>query len=137
MEIKNNKFLVLVGVFVLGFVFSSVLFGKLKQGVSFGGVADDYRFLTVATSSQMAVTTTSSLILATSTNMDRRYVALVNYGANVVYLGFNGAPAVVGSGISLNASGGSYEIIPGQNLYMGAISAISSGGNSSLSVVEK
>lgn len=88
---------------------------------------------TFSTSSQQLIATASTVVLATSTG--RQYAVLVNDGANPIYLGF-GKAAVVGQGIRLNATGGSYEINY-ENLYVGAINAIASGGSSNLTVTAK
>ena len=72
--------------------------------------------------------------LALAANANRKYAIFVNDSANIIYLGL-GAAAVVGSGIRLNANGGSYEI-NWQNLYTGEIYAIAGGAGSNLSIIE-
>lgn len=92
------------------------------------------RFNSVASSSAMAITTSSARITATSST--RQYIAIVNDGSNVVYLKLSDSPAVINSGIRLNASGGSYEI-NSENMYTGSITAIADGGTSIITFTEK
>ena len=86
-----------------------------------------------ATNTSAAVTNTSSQILAASSS--RTYAAITNDGANVVYLSF-GSTAVAGSGIRLSTSSAPYEI-NSENLYPGAIYAITPTGTSTVSIVQK
>lgn len=67
-------------------------------------------------------------------NQNRMHVVLVNDSSQVMYLAF-GADAVIGSGVRLNASGGSYEITP-DNLYNGEIDAICAGGQANMTILE-
>lgn len=85
----------------------------------------------------MAVTTSSSQILASTTCS--QYIALVNDGSNTIYLALDAdKPAVANQGIRLNSSGGSFEMSANDaNLYNGAIRAISTTGNSSLTITCK
>jgi hypothetical protein len=69
------------------------------------------------------VTTADQEIVAVNPN--RRYLLVQNDSDTTVYLSLNGA-AVVGSGIRLNANGGSYEV-NFTNLYTGAVNAIHDG----------
>ena len=68
-------------------------------------------------------------------NSERRYLALVNDSDTDVYLAL-GEDAVLNKGIRLNASGGSYEMLEGQNLYTGAVNAIASAATKRLTVQE-
>jgi len=61
--------------------------------------------------------------VALAANIQRKYAVLINDSANPIYLNFTG-PAVVNTGIRLNAAGGSYEMMPG-NVWRGAINMIS------------
>jgi hypothetical protein len=97
------------------------------------GASGANSFSGAVTNTNAAVSGTSAQVLAG--NGFRVYAAIVNDGANVVYLGL-GEAAVAGEGIRLNASGGSYEI-NSQNLYLGAVNAITTSGTSTLTVVEK
>ena len=94
-----------------------------------GGI-DLYR---IASSSAITVTTTSGLLRATTSGSG--YAAIVNDGANVVYLNFGDRPAVLYSGLRLNANGGTFEIND-ENLYKGAIRAITASGNSTTTYFE-
>jgi len=133
---NNYKILYSLAVlFILLVIVVVISNGKLStNSVSLGSINESQSnlFLTVATSSGMTVTTSSSLVTASSTN--RSYYVIVNDGSNTVYLQFNDKDATVGSGIRLNANGGSYEINP-DNLYRGAIRAIASGGSSNITVM--
>lgn len=104
---------------------------NISSPVSLGdsGQSNVIRAMNVSTSS--TVTTSSSQILATSTS--RVYAAIVNDGANPVYISLAGSPAIAGSGIRLNALGGSYEI-NFSNLVISGITAISTGGSSNVTV---
>ena len=79
------------------------------------------------------VTTASTEIVATRPR--RGYCSVQNDSDTVIYLAL-GYPAVVGSGIRLNANGGSYEI-NFTNLFTGAINAIHGGsGNKNVCIQE-
>lgn len=100
------------------------------------GDTDSIRFNSVNISTSKLVTTTSSQILATSSS--RVYAAIVNDGANPIYLNLNGdKPATLYEGIRLNANGGVYEIIAGENGYFGGVQAITSTGTASTTVIER
>ncbi len=80
------------------------------------------------------VTATSSVALAA--NSSRRGALLVNDSTQEIFLSLRtGSPAVVGSGLRLNANGGSYEI-NNTNLTLDAISAIAANGSNNLTVHE-
>lgn len=68
----------------------------------------------------VVVAAVSTLVLAADAN--RVDAELVNDGDNTIYLS-RGIPAVIGSGMRLNARGGSYRIGT-NNLYLGAIYGI-------------
>lgn len=82
------------------------------------------------------VATTSTLVAAN--NPSRQEITIVNdHATQVVYLAFATTPgvtptAVASSGIRLNAAGGSYTTTS----YTGAISGISVGGTSPVTVAE-
>ena len=69
---------------------------------------------------------------AVAAGATRRRLILINDSDSVIYLGI-GAAAVVGSGIRLNAAGGSYTMGPGDNV-TAAIYAISGGAAKNLCV---
>jgi hypothetical protein len=94
------------------------------------GSADFNSFYRIPTNTLVTCGTGSTLAIASSSA--RQYTALVNDSSNSVYLSL-GSAAVSGSGIRLNANGGSFEITP-DNLWTGAIYCIAS-GSSNLSVV--
>lgn len=69
-----------------------------------------------------------------ATNPNRMHLVLVNDSTQVMYLAF-GADAVIGSGVRLNASGGSYEMTP-ENLFTAEIDAICAGGQANITILE-
>ena len=74
---------------------------------------------------------------AVAANTSRRYLLLVNTSSNVISLGFGSNAAVLHSGITLNANGGSYEISEAAgNLTTQAINAIAGAAGSNLSIQE-
>lgn len=79
------------------------------------------------------ITVGTSSVDALDASSGRVYAVLVNDSANPIYISLNGAAAVVGQGIRLNATGGSYEINL-SNQYIGQINAISGTGGSNLTV---
>lgn len=69
-------------------------------------------------------------------NAARKWAAFVNDSANVIYLAF-GTAAIVGSGIRLNANGGSFEMSKKLgNLSLGTVRGISGVAAQNLTVVE-
>jgi hypothetical protein len=80
------------------------------------------------------VGTTSVLVLGA--NGKRYYAVFVNDGSTVIYLHLGPGPAVVNTGIRLNANGGSYEITL-QNPYWGPIYAISTEADKVLCTTEQ
>ncbi len=85
----------------------------------------------VILNSQATVGVTSSIVSPLSATF--RYGLFTNDSANTIYLSI-GTPAVVGSGIRLNANGGTYEI-NNLNPIRGDIHAISAVAGSNLSYV--
>jgi hypothetical protein len=75
----------------------------------------------------------STAILAA--NPDRRYLLLVNDSNANIYVSL-GAAAVLYTGIRLNAGGGWYEMLDGQNLYTGAVNAIAAAAAKNLTYLE-
>lgn len=88
--------------------------------------------ITTATPATVSVTTTSGTVLAA--NAARKDAVITNYGTVGCFLA-RGATAVAGQGIYLAPSGGAYNI-DANNLYRGAITAITASGTASLSVSE-
>lgn len=80
----------------------------------------------------IAVQDTSTLVLAA--NPKRADAVFVNDSNQPIYLA-RGNVAVMNEGIRINASGGSYEITR-ENLFLGAINAIATGGDKNLTVSE-
>jgi hypothetical protein len=68
-------------------------------------------------------------------NGDRRYLLLVNDSDTIIYIAL-GANAVLHTGITLEPNGGWYEMLDGQNLYLGAINAITTVAGKVLTYVE-
>lgn len=75
----------------------------------------------------------STLILAN--NINRVGCDLINDSKQVMYLA-RGADAVIGSGIRLNASGGSYRIGT-SNLWTGEVYAICADGQANICISEE
>ena len=72
---------------------------------------------------------------ALAANVARKYALFVNDSANPIYIRMGGI-ATVGTGIRLNALGGSYEMMPG-NCWRGTISFISAVAGDRLLVTER
>lgn len=88
--------------------------------------------LNPASPTAVSVGTASTSVLAS--NSSRTGLVLVNLSSNLISLAF-GVPAVLGSGITLNANGGTYEMDP--NIFStAAVNAIAAGVGSALSVQE-
>lgn len=88
----------------------------------------------VATNTFATVGVASAEALAA--NVNRRCATFVNDSANTIYLAF-GAAAVVGSGIRLNANGGSFTMQAGDALFtLLDVRAIAGGAGSNLCIVE-
>ena len=84
------------------------------------------------TDTAVLVQDASTLVLAA--NPKRADAVFVNDSNQPIYLA-RGNAAVMNAGIRLNASGGSYEI-DNNNLFLGAIYAIATGGDKNLTVSE-
>ena len=80
----------------------------------------------------VSVAVATPLVLAA--NESRVNAVFVNDSSEVIYLA-RGNAAVIGSGIRLNANGGSYEI-DASNLFVGAVNGIATGAGSNLTVSE-
>jgi len=92
---------------------------------------------TLTMSAPDAATVGAASAEAVAANTSRRYLLLVNTSSNVISLGFGSNAAVLHSGITLNANGGSYEISEAAgNLTTQAINAIAGAAGSNLSIQE-
>lgn len=129
---KTEK--IVIGLITLGLFLTAMMvmnLGPLKVSVSQPlGSSTDNRFTNIPTNTSFVCGPTSNLAVATSSS--RQYVALVNDGTSVVYLGL-GTTAVTSKGLRLNASGGSYEMDT-THLYTGGIYCISA-ASSTLTVI--
>lgn len=85
-----------------------------------------------ASNTKVAIQMESTPVLAA--NPRRADAVFVNDSNQVIYLA-RGEAAVMNEGIRLNANGGSYEINR-NNLFLGAINAIATGGDKNLTVSE-
>ena len=94
----------------------------------------DPRIYTIpsATDTFATVGAVSTLVLAA--NEYRVDIEFVNDSSQTMYLA-RGNAAVIGSGIRLNANGGSYRIGT-SNLFLGAIYAICAGGQANITISE-
>lgn len=72
--------------------------------------------------------------VALAANRLRVHAVFVNDSVQTIYLGL-GVAAVMNDGIRLNANGGSYEINR-DNLFLGAVNAISNLGAATITVAE-
>lgn len=117
----KNNLITIVGV---GLVVAGLLFAfELRQPApATQAVGDIVRFTDAPTNTGGSCSSTSGILVATSTG--RQYLAIVNDSANTVYLGL-GVTAVGGTGIRLNATGGTYEITQ-EALFTGVINCIAS-----------
>ena len=98
------------------------------------GVLNNDPFRSFATSSQVTVTTSSTIVSASST---RAYGIYTNSGSNPIYLCLTGGRSCSAATASIYlGTGAGYEIFRGENEYEGAITAIASGGNSTLNLGE-
>ena len=88
--------------------------------------------INTVTDTKVAVETSTTVVLAA--NLGRKDAVFVNDSNQPIYLA-RGNDAVMNQGIRLNASGGSYEINR-DNLFLGAINAIATGGAKNLTVSE-
>lgn len=92
------------------------------------GAIQFHSFDSIATSAAKAVTAgAGGRILATSSA--RSYALFVNMCTTPVFLGIDSdKAAVASSGVPLLTYGASYEILPNENLYTGAVTATTSAG---------
>lgn len=87
------------------------------------------RFTVAPTNTSVLCGQTSTLVIATSTS--RGYLAIVNDASSTpIYLAI-GRPAVLNKGIRLSAAGGSYEMLPSDNLFTAAVYCIASAPSTS------
>lgn len=87
---------------------------------------------TPAAGASVSVGTTSTTVLGA--NAARKFLALCNDSANVIYLDLSGAAAVASKGVRLNAGGGA--LVLDRYVPTGAIKAIASDVSSVLTVQE-
>jgi hypothetical protein len=93
-------------------------------------MAEDRGVVVAVTGAGQATVGVASGLVAAA-NAARRSLVLTNDSDAAIYLGY-GVAAVVGSGVRLNAAGGSVEVMP----FAGAVYAIAGGANKNLCVVE-
>lgn len=106
--------------------------GTAKTPVGINPVISSY------THSAVSITTTSTTVIAS--NAGRKHLILINSGIEPVYIRLASAGATIADiplnpAPAVNQSGGSYEIT-NDNLYRGAIVAITATGSSTLRVIE-
>lgn len=130
--------LALLAIALVGAVGLEVYLYKQVQSVPMGAAFSLEEFGRVATSGRATLDTTSRLVLATTTN--RQYAYLCNESTlEQAYLGL-GITAVAGEGVMLGESDTAhacYEISARKNLFTGAINAIASTSEVTLSIVER
>lgn len=84
---------------------------------------------------QTSVTVAQVSIIMKASNNRRKFLGVFNSGANGIWLGL-GQAAVVGVGIFVPPSGGSFITHDGDNLWQGDVFAISAAGNNVTGVLE-
>lgn len=129
---NKQKIVIVIGIILAVVV---LLLSRVKDDSAFGSSLNLKAFSKVSTSSAAIVTTSSTMLSATGT---RAYGVYVNSGTNPIYLCLTAGNActVSTASVYLAGSGGAYEIISGENEYVGAITAISTGGNSTTTLGE-
>lgn len=135
----ENKLIQLLSIFlislIVGLVFGWVIFDEPKM---LGGWSDRNMWTSDMTNSSFYVTT-SCTTTAIARNTDRQYLALGNKGDNTIYLWFlantTTTQPVHSQGYMLTAS--STLVFDADNLFQGAIFAITESGNSILTISEK
>jgi len=118
----------------------NAVIGKVGLQVAGADVSAANPVPTTLTGSLANTHTTATITTASGTalaaNANRKYALLVNNSDTVMYIKI-GVAAVANQGIRLNANGGSYEMLIGQNLDIRAINAVHAGsGNKVLLVSE-
>lgn len=93
--------------------------------------AQSYNILRATVSTGVTVGTSSTKLLDAASS--RIYAVIVNDSAEPVYISLDGKAAVLGKGIRLNATGGSYEI-NSLNQFAAQINAISTSGGDNVTV---
>lgn len=130
---KLSKIIVLV---VLGLTVLFVIFklsGNDPETGNLGAAGENNFFAPMTISSSVSVASASSTTIL-SASVGRIYAVIVNDSPANIYLSLGGT-ATKGTGIRLNALGGSYEI-NAENSYQGAVSGIaSSSGTTDYSLV--
>jgi len=90
---------------------------------------------TFSTTTEGSVTVNSvSSRLVRNPKPDRKYLALTNYSGTPCFISLSGS-ARANAGIYLGANGGAFEITQ-INLYIGSVTAITSGGTAYISYCE-
>ena len=125
----KNSLIALAGTLIVVGLSIGLSFLSINKTLADSGQPNFIKKMNVST----GITIGTSSVDALDASSGRVYAVLVNDSANPIYLSLNGAAAVVGQGIRLNANGGSYEINL-SNQYIGQINAISGSSNSNLTV---
>ncbi len=86
------------------------------------------------TPSHATVAATTASVTVLGANADRSYALFVNNSDVTMWL-MVGAAAVADEGIRLNANGGSYEMISGQNLFTDVVNVIHAGAGNKTIIV--
>lgn len=124
-----KQYLTIIASVVITAVFVSWFSINASKVAADSGQPNTIKKMSVSTGVTVGVTSVDAL----DASSGRTYAVFVNDSANPIYLSMNGAPAVVGQGVRLNATGGSYEINL-SNQYIGQVNAISGTGGSNLTV---
>lgn len=125
----KKSLIALAGTIVVIGISIGLSFISINKTLADSGQPNTIKKMNVST----GVTVGTSSVDALDASSGRVYAIFVNDSTNPIYLSMNGAAAVVGQGVRLNASGGSYEIKL-ENQYIGQVNAISTGASSNLTV---
>lgn len=144
---QNNKFInsILIALFALAIIFIfwlkisvdavRIAIENTSKKELVGSSIDVRQYGSFATTTQATVPTSSVRLSATTT---RAYAVYVNTGSNGVYLCMTADKVctTATAGVYLAPGGGSYEMVAGENEYTASITAIASGGSSTINMGE-
>ena len=107
-----------------------------SNGRPLGSGITECRFASATNASSSVDSTSKNTIVAADSS--RTYLSIMNNSTNTVYLNLSSATATAGTGIILSTLGSKWETGCGaESDYTGSVTAITSSGTSSLSVIYK